>query len=212
LHLRAPVVSIDVLSINATLTARRRRAPDAARRRVGLSLRGTKWDDADEGWGMVDARNRWDLEGRDDDSARSETSYQVIRSDTRRGMGEQNTVDDRRKFARRRLALVVHMRFPTLDAAVESETIDISRSGVFLQTPDLRPVGTPVRLSFVVDGRQLVVHGVVVRTVNRQGAPIGMGIAFDRPVADDSGLFEQLVDKKQARATAERRLRDAPHR
>jgi hypothetical protein len=161
---------------------------------------------------MVDARYRSDFEGREDDSTRIETSYSVTRSDTRRGKGESATVDDRRKFARRRLALVVHMRFASLDAAVESETVDISRSGVFLATPDLRPVGTPVRLTFVVDGRQLVVHGVVVRTMNRPGAPVGMGIAFDRPVSDDSGLFLQLVEQKQARANAERRLRDAPNR
>jgi hypothetical protein len=163
---------------------------------------------------MVDARYRSDFDVRDDDSTRIETSYQVIRADTRRGGGEQpaKVTDERRKFARRRLALVVHMRFATLDAAVESETIDISRSGVFLQTEDLRPVGTAVRLTFVVDGRHLVVHGVVVRTVNRHAGPVGMGIAFDRPVSDDSGLFEQLVDQKQTRAAAERRLRGAPNR
>jgi hypothetical protein len=164
---------------------------------------------------MVDARYGANREIHDDDeSPRVETSYSVTRADTRRGMGDARpkSVEDRRQFARRRLALVVHMRFPTLDAAIESETIDISRSGVFLQTADLRPAGTPVRLTFVVDGRQLVVHGVVVRTVNRAGEPVGMGIAFDRPVADDSGLFEELVDQKQARALAERRLRTAPNR
>lgn len=159
---------------------------------------------------MDDARYRSDHDYREGDSDRIETSYQVVRADTRRGMSEGATkpVDDRRRFARRRLALVVHMRFPTLDAAVESETVDISRSGVYLQTPEVRPIGTPVRLGFDVEGRQLIVHGVVVRTVMRQGAPIGMAIAFDRPVADDSGLFQQLVDQKQAKNAAERRLRD----
>ena len=163
---------------------------------------------------MVDARFPSDFEIRDDEETRVETSYHVTRSDTRRGQTDapKKAVDDRRQFARRRLALVVHMRFPTLDAAVESETVDISRSGVFLRTPDLRPTGTPVRLTFLVDGRQLVVHGVVVRTIDKPGSPVGMGIAFDRPVADDSGLFEQLVEQKQARAAADRRLRDAPNR
>jgi hypothetical protein len=176
-----------------------------------LSLRGPGWDDDDEGTGtgMVDARYGSDFDVRDDDSGRIETGYQVMRADTRRGAPEspKPEADERRRFARRRLALVVHMRFPSLDAAIESETVDISRSGVFLQTQALRPMGTPVRLTFVVEGRQLVVHGVVVRTVDRPGTPPGMGIAFDRPVADDTGLFEQLVDQKQARADAERRLR-----
>jgi hypothetical protein len=163
---------------------------------------------------MDDARYRSDLDHRDEVAEPIETSYQVVRADTRRGMSDQPSkeVDDRRRFARRRLALVVHMRFPSLDAVVESSTVDISRSGVFLQTDECRPVGTPVRLSFTIEGRQLVVHGVVVRTVMRQATPIGMGIAFDRPVSDDSGLFEQLLDQKNARIAAERRVRDARDR
>jgi len=157
---------------------------------------------------MDDARRRPRIAIEVEPSARPETTYHVIRSERPPAPARRNDapVEDRRRYARRRLALVVHLRFPTLDAAIESETVDLSRSGVFLQSAEIRPTGTAVRITFTVEGRQLVVHGVIVRVVLPPAQPTGMGIAFDRPVADDSGLFEQLLQEKWARATSGREL------
>lgn len=109
---------------------------------------------------------------------------------------------ERRLAPRRKLALVVHLRFPSIDAVVESETVDISRTGVFLQTAEVRPPGTPARMTISVAGRKLVLHGTVVRVVQPPLAATGLGIAFDRPVVDDSGLLEQLLETKWARVTS----------
>ena len=110
-------------------------------------------------------------------------------------------VVERRSAPRRKLALIVHLRFPSVDAVVDSETVDISRTGVFLRTTQLRPPGTPARMSITVANRKLVLHGTVVRVVPPPVMATGLGIAFDRPVVDDSGLLEQLLETKWARIT-----------
>ena len=110
---------------------------------------------------------------------------------------------ERRSAPRRKLALVVHLRFPSIDAVVESETVDISRTGVFLRTTELRPPGTPARMTISVAGRKLVLHGTVIRVVPPPVTATGLGIAFDHPVFDDTGLLEQLLETKWARITSE---------
>jgi hypothetical protein len=113
----------------------------------------------------------------------------------------QIDVPERRSAERRKLALLVHLSFASVEAVFESEALDISRTGVFLCTTEIRPVGTPVRMRVSVDGRQLVLHGAVVRVASPRVAPAGLGIAFDRPVVDDSGLLDELLETKWTRLT-----------
>jgi hypothetical protein len=114
---------------------------------------------------------------------------------------EQPPAVERRSAQRRKLALVVHLQFESVDAVFDSETVDISRTGVFLRTSEIRPTGTPARMSITVAGRKLVLHGTVVRVVQPRLASSGLGIAFDRPVVDDTGLLEQLLATKWTRVT-----------
>ena len=67
-------------------------------------------------------------------------------------------------------------------------TLDISRVGAFLQTPNLVPVGTDLELTFsvpdvehdsVTQPKKVVCHAAVARVQEgRKGLPKGMGIKF----------------------------------
>ncbi len=63
---------------------------------------------------------------------------------------------------------------------IEANTSDLSRSGVFVRTQILDPIGTPCKLTILIDGGPaLVVDGVVRRVVkegNTQGEPAGLGV------------------------------------
>ena len=52
-----------------------------------------------------------------------------------------------------------------MDAVFESETIDIGRTGIFLHTTEIHPVGTFVRVVLSVKACEIVLHGNVVRVV-----------------------------------------------
>ena len=144
----------------------------------------------------------------DHDAARTATEYHVVRDDRpRREEPDRRSAtstaqprSDRRQFARHSLALRVELRFESLDAAVHSETVDLSRSGVFLRTEFVRALGTAVQLGFELEGRRLDVCGVVVRQEARDGKPVGMAIAFDEPIAADAGIFDALIEQRAARA------------
>lgn len=140
----------------------------------------------------------------DDDTGRISTEYQVVRTDRcRREDAPRKAApsrSERRQFARHSLALVVQLRFESLDSAVHSESVDLSRSGIFLRTALVRSLGTAVQLRFELDGRRVDVRGVVVRHETKNGKTVGMGIAFDEPLPADAGIFDELIARRAERA------------
>lgn len=132
------------------------------------------------------------------------TEYQVVRDDLKRRelarAAAPSSRPERRQFARHALALRVQLRFESLDAALHSQSVDLSRSGVFLRTAIVRPLGTAVQLCFELDDARLDITGVVVRDVMCDGKRVGMGIAFDQPIAADAGIFDRLVEQRAALA------------
>ncbi len=89
------------------------------------------------------------------------------------------TSADRRSCARVNLDLQVRLRFETAEAMVASRTFDLSRSGAFISIRDPRPKGTKVRLTLEVEGSEIVVGGVVVRSCDgKKTSRRGMGIQF----------------------------------
>lgn len=134
------------------------------------------------------------------------TEYRVMGVDPRRREDPRPRTSaapaqpERRKFARHSLALLVQLRFESLDAAVHSQSVDLSRAGVFLRTTIVRPLGTAVQLRFELDGCRLDISGVVVRDVMQDGKRVGMGIAFDQPIAADEGIFDALIEQRAALA------------
>lgn len=71
-----------------------------------------------------------------------------------------------RRWPRIDLALQVRLSFENVTEAADSQTVDISRQGVFVRLARPRPVGTKVRLDVRLGGGERIqVEGVVVRVV-----------------------------------------------
>jgi type IV pilus assembly protein PilZ len=106
-----------------------------------------------------------------------------------------------REFFRIPLALQVEYRTP--GSFLVAYTVNLSKGGMFIETPTPAEMGTELVLSFAVPGNdapfQVKGHVVWVRKSPSQGEPAGMGVEFeafdarygefiDRIVAGFSGL------------------------
>ena len=84
---------------------------------------------------------------------------------------------DRRRHER--IAIELPLIYISDELEVEATTSDLSHSGVFVKTQILEPVGTPCKLTILLDGGPpLHLKGVVRRVVgnNDRGEAIGLGI------------------------------------
>jgi hypothetical protein len=70
------------------------------------------------------------------------------------------------------LALEVQVRFDNASAAIEAETVNLSREGLFLAMDPPRPVGTRVRLQLSIGHEEFSLEGVVVRQVPDPDEPM----------------------------------------
>src|SRR2546429_7300103 len=95
------------------------------------------------------------------------------------------------------------MRFGDLDEAAESQTVDISRRGLYVRMNPPKPIGTRVRFEVKIgSGQALQVEGVVVRVVpdaedlspDPQATP---GIGVFLTAASESWI--RFVDELQCR-------------
>jgi type IV pilus assembly protein PilZ len=122
-------------------------------------------------------------------------------------MSEEKKNDERRKFARVPLSLLIQYRFDTLDEFLAEYSTDISLGGMFIRTDEPKEEGSLVYLQFYLrDGAKLIEGlGRVVR-VHRSEDPAsddmtpGMGIEFvnfDEPSMD---LIRQIVERNRALA------------
>jgi molecular chaperone DnaK len=75
-------------------------------------------------------------------------------------------VHSSRRWPRIDLALRVKLSFENVSGAADSQTIDISRQGLFVRLAQPKPIGTKVRVEVRLGtGERLEVEGVVVRVV-----------------------------------------------
>jgi hypothetical protein len=84
---------------------------------------------------------------------------------------------DRRRHER--ITMELPLVYISDELEVEATTSDLSHSGVFVKTQILEPVGTPCKLTILIDGGPpLHLKGVVRRVVgnNDRGEAIGLGI------------------------------------
>ena len=88
---------------------------------------------------------------------------------------------DRRPKPRVDLRLPVRLRYEQLLDLVEAATVNISESGMLIQTGTIRPVGARFELSITsADGIQLIVGvgEVVWSSLNEKGASVSTGVRF----------------------------------
>lgn len=110
--------------------------------------------------------------------------------------------EDKRRFPRTLLSLLVQFRFNTFEDFLAEYSIDISVGGMFIRTNSPRPEGSMIYLQFALrDGHKLIEGlGKVVR-VNPPGSTIpGMGVEFVNLDGESEGLISEIVDTKVQRA------------
>ncbi|HCF57088.1 MAG TPA: hypothetical protein DFS52_03700 [Myxococcales bacterium] len=108
-----------------------------------------------------------------------------------------NNGEERRKYPRAPLQLLVQYRFDTFEEFLAEYSVNISVGGVFIRTDNPREEGSFVYLQFALrDGARLIEGlGKVVR-VNPPGAEgrvPGMGIEFVNLDPESVLLIEEIV-------------------
>jgi type IV pilus assembly protein PilZ len=110
------------------------------------------------------------------------------------------TIDDHNaegRRAHRRVRLALQVSYRTAGAFLVSYTVDLSRGGLYLETPEPLPEGTHLELQVDVPGipEDIRLRGIVVwrQTQPQGGHPAGMGVQFEG-VEDTFGeLIDHLV-------------------
>jgi hypothetical protein len=105
------------------------------------------------------------------------------------------TTDEVRAFADRaprcRVRIAVLCQQPGLPSFVETQLVNVSRSGMFLASRYLLDVGTTVEFQFSVDADVVVLRGTAEVVRLAESGERGMGMRFT--ALDEAGL--QLIDR-----------------
>lgn len=91
--------------------------------------------------------------------------------------------------------LTINKEFDSFDAFIQEYVTNISRSGVFIRSKSVLPVGSEVNLCFTIiaeDIQSVEGLGEVVRV--EEG---GMGVVFRELTAHSRGLVDRLLVKRQ---------------
>lgn len=104
--------------------------------------------------------------------------------------------EDRRKFPRVPLNILIQYRFDTFEDFVAEYADDLSLGGMFIRTDDTRDEDTHVYLQFSLkDGTRLIeALGRVVRVVD--GEEGGMGVEFVNLDDDSLALVEAIISER----------------
>jgi molecular chaperone DnaK len=123
--------------------------------------------------------------------------------DETKSASEGEQTDERRRFPRAPLQLLIQYRFDTFDEFMAEYSVDISCGGMFIKTRQPHDEGSFVYLQFSLkDGSRLIEGlGKVVR-VNRPDDPKhtpGMGVEFVNFDAESMALIEEIVASKMTK-------------
>ncbi len=109
---------------------------------------------------------------------------------------QQTMPPDREKRRYLRVATKLPLHFEAQDQAIDAETRNLSRGGVFVQTDELLPVGTKVSLKWKLPQSETVIMAtavVVWCSTGKRGAPRGMGLRFvDLSSEDQKTVVEHV--------------------
>jgi uncharacterized protein (TIGR02266 family) len=116
-------------------------------------------------------------------------------------MGKKKSGEERRRFPRAPLSLLIQYRFNTLEDFLSEYSTDISIGGMYIRTKEPKEEGSLIYLQFYLkDGAKLIEGlGRVVRVdpPDEEEAPgfAGMGIEFVNFDEDSMELVRQIVDR-----------------
>ena len=119
-------------------------------------------------------------------------------------MSDDADADDRRKFPRTPLTLLVQFRFNSIEDFLAEYSLNISPGGIFIRTDQPREEGSVVYLQFSLrDGSRLIEGmGKVVRVnpTAEGGRVAGMGIEFINFDDESMALIQEICASREAHA------------
>jgi type IV pilus assembly protein PilZ len=97
-----------------------------------------------------------------------------------------------------RASISLEVEFRTTGSFLVSYSLNLSKGGLFLDTPDLLPVGSRLAVRFVIPGADLTVETDaevmwVRSTVSDEGLPPGMGLRFEHLEDRLGALIDRIV-------------------
>lgn len=107
---------------------------------------------------------------------------------------------DARQLYRAPVSLEVHYR--TEGSFLVSYSLNLSKGGLFLETPSLLPVGSHLTVRFTIPGAAVPVETTAVvmwvrDRVSAEGLPLGLGLRFERLEEHLGALIDGLVQHFQ---------------
>ena len=103
-------------------------------------------------------------------------------------------MSDRRKYPR--VPLSVKVTKMTSGAFQFYQASNISLGGVFIKAVEPLPIGTRLRVEIALPDRQIEVEGEVVRVMQDERFPTGMGVKFLNLAPDIRQLIEEYVSRE----------------
>ncbi len=101
-----------------------------------------------------------------------------------------------------RHAVDLHVLYVSNELEIEARTRDLSRSGVFVCSQVLDPVGTPCDLTILIDGGPPIkVSGIVRRVVEHHESirdAVGLGVEFTRLGDPERAWIDAIVERMDA--------------
>jgi len=116
-------------------------------------------------------------------------------------MGKSKGDDERRRYPRAPLSLLIQYRFNTLEDFLSEYSTNISIGGMYIRTKDPKDKGSLIYLQFYLkDGAKLIEGlGRVVRVdppeAGDPGQYAGMGVEFVNFDENSMELVRQIVDR-----------------
>ncbi|MEO6419713.1 MAG: PilZ domain-containing protein [Polyangiaceae bacterium] len=133
------------------------------------------------------------------------TSYSLTEEEIPSGTMPSPELAERRKALRTHLEIDLTITFDGHE--LQGMTHDISRTGVFVSTYRVLPLGSVVQLKFALPSGTVIAHGVVSRVRrSSDGITSGMGVAFGGLDELDRGLIESYCAEEPSPRTSDIRI------
>jgi hypothetical protein len=105
--------------------------------------------------------------------------------------------EEKREGLRSQERVTINKEFESFDAFIQEYVTNISRTGVFIKSASVLPVGTHVNLRFTVIMDDIETIEGIGEVVRVEKDPPGMGVVFRELNAYSKGLIDKLLTQRQ---------------
>ena len=113
-------------------------------------------------------------------------------------MPNRSSREERRKSVRVKFPFLVQYRFQSVEEFENSVVVNLSSSGMFIQTKEPEPAGSLICFQFMLEDGSKLIEGLgrVIHVNQDDGAhPLGMGIEFVTLDESSAKTIDHFVNK-----------------